>query len=183
MLGNSKNDFIQEVLVIITSMVIFTILAVYFADIYPHNTQYSIVNDFIVIFIASFFIFFPIIRIIRYAYVSRAYILLYFPYLYFAPTVLFIGADTFQNLQGTIIEDFNLIIPFLIIFTSMIVYTGYIYIEKKRGLFKKTVPPERIQALRMILTPKQKLTLVFPDRYIKYLKTGDERYLKEAKQG
>ena len=182
MLGNKKKDFIQEILVVIISMVTFTILTVYFADIYPHNTQYSVVNDFIVIFIASFFIFFPIIRVIRYAYVSRVYIFLYFPYLYFVPAILFIGVDSFQKLQGTLIENFIQIVPFLIILTSMIMYTGYVYLEKKRGLFKKTVPPERIQTLRMILTPKQKLTLVFPDRYIKYLETGDEKYLKEGEK-
>ena len=178
MLGNKKKDFIHEILVVMISMVIFTILTVYFADIYSNNTQYSIVNDFIVIFIVSFFIFFPIIRIIRYAYVTKVYILLYFPYLYFVPVILFIGVDSFQKLQGTLMENSTQIIPFLIILISMIMYTIYIYIEKKRGLFKRTVPPERIQTLRVVLTPKQKLTLVFPDRYIKYLETGDEKYLK-----
>ncbi len=182
MLGNKKKDFIQEILVVIISMVIFTVLAVYFADIYPHNTQYSVVNDFIVIFGVSFFIFFPIIRVIRYAYVNRVYIFLYFPYLYFVPAILFMGVDSFQKLQGTLIEELDQLVPFLVILISMIIYTIYILIQRKRGLFKKTVPPERIQTLRVILTPKQKLTLVFPDRYIKYLETGDKKYLKEGEK-
>ncbi len=181
MLGNSKKDFVQEILLTIVLMFTFSILTVYFADIYPKNTHYSILNDFITIFILSFFVFFGIIRIIRYAYVMRGYVLLYFPYLIFTILVLFIGVDTFQKLQGTLIEDLNNMIPFLIILTSIILYTVYIYIEKKRGLFKKTVPSERIQVLLMVLTRKQKLTLVFPDRYIKYLETGDERYLKDEK--
>ena len=178
MLGNKRKDFVHESLVVIISMVTFTILTVYFADIYPHNTQYSIVNDFIVFFVVSFFIFFPIIRIIRYAYVYRAYILLYFPYLYFVPTVLFIGVDSFQKLQGTLIEELDQLVPFLVILISMIIYTIYIIIQKKRGFFKKTVPPERLQVLKVILTRREKLTLVFPDRYVKFLETGDEKYLK-----
>ena len=60
----------------------------------------------------------------------------------------------------------------------MIVYTGYILVQRNRGLFKKTVPSERIQVLRTILIPKEKLTLVFLDRYVKYMQTGDKRYLE-----
>lgn len=183
MLGNKRKDFVHEISVVIISMVTFTILTVYFADIYPHNTQYSVVNDFIVIFFASFFIFFPIIRVIRYAYVYRAYILLYFPYLYFIPTILFIGLDSFQNLQRNFIENVGHLISFVIILTSMFVYTEFIYVEKKRGLFRESAPPERIAMVRSILTSKEKLTLVFPDQYIKYLETGDKRFLRDDGDG
>ncbi len=127
MLGNGKKDFVQEIWLTIISMFVFTILVIYFADIYPKNTHHSIVNDFIISFILSFFIFFPIIRSIRYAYVMRAYVVLYFPLVIFTLLISVFALGIFQIKQGTLIDELNSILPFLIILISMILYTVYIY--------------------------------------------------------
>ncbi len=106
----------------IISIFIFTILVIYFADIYPKNTHYSIFDDFIIIFILSFFILFPIIRSIRYAYVMRAYLVLYFPLLIFTIIISVFALGIFKIKQGTLVDELNSILPFLIILTSMILY-------------------------------------------------------------
>ncbi len=177
MLNNKKKDFIEELLITFLSMGLFIIIVIGLEYIYSYYA-YSLLQDAIILFILSFFVFFPIIYLIRYAFVFRAYPVLYSPYILFSSLLIFIGADAAKNIFSGSSRAISSAMIVLAIAIATLLYTLWIYKLKKRGLFKKTVPPERIAVLRAILTPKEKLTLIFPDRYIKYLETGDEKYLQ-----
>ncbi len=174
MLGNKRKDFIDEIIVTI-SLDIITGIAL--ALTYPGGPKTA--SDYFIAFFVPLLIYFPTIRLFRYAFVYHAYVVLYFLYSFFIIVLLFVGADIVDRISKGSNEILGSMAFFTVVLAAFIIYTIYILVQRKRGLFKKTVPPERIQVLRTILTPKEKLTLVFPDRYIKYLETGDERYLEK----
>ena len=130
-------------------------------------------SDWVVAFVAPFFIYFPSAHLIRYAFALRAYKVLYFMYTFFFIVFLGIGIDLVQS--KFTLDKLGFLLTLI---SALIIYTLWILLLKKGGLFEKMAKPEQIQIVHSFLTTKQRLTLVFPDRYIKYLETGDERYLK-----
>jgi len=177
MLGNKRKDFIHEIMAVLILDII-TGISMGLTDSWGFKTP----SDYFMAFIVPLLIYFPSIRLFRYAFVYRAYVVLYFMYSFFLIVLSVVGMDISDRIAKNR-EIMGSLAFFLLFLGATIAYTVFILIEKKRGLFKKTVPPERIQTLRMILTPKQKLTLVFPDEYIKYLETGDKRHLRDEKNG
>ena len=171
MLDNTRKGFAEEILLVITLDIITGILLSI-----TYSKGMHTIGDYFMAFVVPLLIYFPSVRLFRYAFVYHAYVVLYSMYSFFIIVLLFAGIDVmdkFTKHNSDFIGSFSF---FLVIFGALILYTAYIFIQRKKGLFKKTVPPERIQTLRMVLTPKQKLTLIFPDRYIKFLETGDGRY-------
>ncbi len=181
MLDNTRRGFIEEIVLIFASMTIFTVIVIWIEYVYSYYA-YSLVQDAITLFILSFFVFFPMVHLIRYAFVYRAYPILYIPYILFSTLLIFIGADTAKYLSSGSPKGFSSLMIVLSIVIATLLYTAWIYKLKKRDVFKKSSPPERVDVVRALLTPKQKLTLVFPDRYVRYLETGDEKYLKEGEK-
>ncbi len=175
MLGNKRKDLIDEIIVTI-SLDIITGIAL--ALTYPGGPKTA--GDYFIAFFVPLLIYFPTIRLFRYAFVYHAYVVLYFLYSFFIIVLLFVGMDIAERISKGSNGILGSIAFFGVILVALIIYTIYILVQRKRGLFKKTVPPERIAVLRTILTPKEKLTLIFPDKYIKYLDTGDKRYLEDS---
>ena len=173
MLGNKRKDLIDEIIVTV-SLDIITGIALGLT--FPGDLKTA--GDYFIAFFVPLLIYFPTIRLFRYAFVYHAYVVLYFLYSFFIIVLLFVGIDIVDKISKGYDGILGSITFFAVVLAAFMIYTIYILVQRKRGLFKKTVPPERIQTLRVILTPKQKLTLVFPDRYIKFLETGDEKYLQ-----
>jgi len=174
MLDNTKKGFVEEI-VIVATLDILTGLALLLT--HKSSSEGISAGDYFMAFIVPLFIYFPFMRLMRYAFVFRAYVVLYFMYSFFFIVLLFIGIDVFKDLtQGLKFGGSEIF--FIIILVGAILYTLWIYSLRVKGLFKKTVPPERIQMLCSILTRKQKFTMILPERYMKFLDTGDVKYIR-----
>lgn len=175
-LGNTARDFHQEIFAEVIGTFSLGVILAYFGST-SHEGLLEFVENFVMLSGVSSLIFFPMIRLFRYAYVYRAYFVLYVPYIFFVNVIPFIAYDTYKDYLHHS-PNFTGSVEFLtILLLLLLIYTVYILIERRRGLFKKSVPGWRIQVLRSILTRRQKLTMAFPDRYIRYLETGNKEYL------
>ncbi len=138
----------------------------------------SSIDDWIVAFVVPFFIYFPFAHLIRYAFAFRAYKVLYFMYTFFFIVFLGIGLDLIQGSLTTDKLEF-----LLILIISFVGYTLWIFTLKKKGLFERMAKPEQIKMVYYSLNRKQRFTMVFPDKYVRYLETGDEKYLGDKDGG
>ena len=170
MLDNTKKGFAEELTIVLSLTFLLLIPAVWYNCILYH--YHPLVEALVAGFIAIFFLVFFIVRIIRLAIVYENYKVLY-------SLLGFLFILAFSSL-AVLYSDRSLVTILLVItvHSSLGVAIFIIKRAKKSKRFDKEIPPQRYAALRSVLTTKQRLTLVFPDRYIKYLETGDEKYLK-----
>ncbi len=167
-LDNTKRGFAEEVGLVIIFTALLSIIVFYQDMITKDHPLTQVLLIAIPLF---FFITFFSIRVIRLALVYRTPVWLYMFNLLFVAMLLATGM--------TLANKFNVVN--LIIFSATFSLFGiYLYITKNARKFKRfsiIVPPERYAILRSVMTKKQRFTLIFPDRYIKYLETGDKKYL------
>ena len=174
MLGNKRKDLSEEIIV---TLALDIITGIVLGLTYPGGLKS--IGDYFMAFFVPLIAYFPAMRLFRYAFVYHAYIVLYYLYSFFFIVLIVVSMDLYDKLTKGSPELAGSAAFFGVVVAAFILYTLYILIQRKKGLFDKTVPPERIQVLRTVLTPMEKLTLVFPDRYLEFLKSGDVKYLKE----
>ena len=166
MLDNTPMGLIQEIL--FTSILTVILILV---DL-KWNTTYIGVFDLAILLVILFLLLFYVIRVIRLSIVYRNSVWLNMLHLPTIGMLVVTGQSLFNNPN---IIDFILFSTF----GSMFILLIFIRVHhRKFRIYSIHIPSERYLKLRAVMTPKQRLTLVFPDRYIKYLETGDERYLK-----
>ena len=142
-----------------------------FVDLKWNDTHIG-VFDLVILMVILFLLIFYVFRVIRLSIVYRNSVWLNMLHLPTIGMLVVTGQSLFNNPN---LIDFILFSVFGSLFILLILIRKY---HKKFKIYSKYIPPERYVKLRTILTSKQRLTLVFPDRYIKYLETGDEKYLK-----
>ena len=165
MLDNTKRGFIEEMLIVSTATAILGTIAVYYANIVHHYPGHSVIRD-AVLTVFIFLVVFYFVRLVRMVLVYRNRRMIYAigVFLMFLPFGFLIPA-----------VPLNTLIFVSIIWSLLTLYI--VNIAKRFKRFRVDIPPERYTVLRTILTKKQRLTLIFPDRYIRYLETGDKKYL------
>jgi len=170
-LDNTKRGFAEEMLIISLVTVVLVSIGIYYDDIAHHYPGHSVLQDAILGTIPIFFVVFFFVRMVRLSIVYRNRKVIY-AIGSFLMMISFggIGAVYMTPDLGTII--FVSVLWALTIFTFVI---GKMAKRFKR--FRVDIPLERYLALRSVMTKKERFTMVFPDRYIKYLETGDEKYL------
>ena len=173
MLDNTRRGFTEELVIGLTLTAVLSFALSYF----PAPFRMSAVEFFVIIFIAGYVLFGGTLRIIRWAIVFRspAYLLL-LNLTAFALIVISYSALS----QGLTITNILTAGFFLSI---VVFYYLYLLHLKRNGKLLSGTPPIRVKILvKAKLTRLQRLTLIFPDNYIKYLETGDEKYLKEGEK-
>ena len=142
-----------------------------FYFIYSGASEGHSTGDVVAVIILSFIIVEGVMRVIRWAVVYKAPVFLYF--LHFPAFIgIFIGAMMLQH------HSMGNIIGSIVIFAIVGIYFLIIIIFRKKGIMKRSLPGVRFAVLRAHMSIGERVTLVFPDRYIKFLETGDEKYLK-----
>jgi len=165
-LDNTKRGFAEEVGISIVLTFVFYLLMNLSGATEGHT-----LGDLIALVILSYVIMGSTMRFIRWTIVYKAPIFLYF--LHFPALIgIFMGVMMLQN-PGM----WNLI-GSISIFILVGIYFIVLYILRRKGIMRKSPPGYRFAVLRATMSIWQRITLVFPDRYIKYLETGDKRYLE-----
>lgn len=136
MLGNKRRDFAEEIL----SVIILDVLTGFLLGTTKEGGLTD-ARDYFMAFFVPLLIYFPAIRLFRYAFVYRAYVVLYSICSFFIIVLLFVGVEFSQNVRETPSRTTGSLTYFLIILTATIIYTIYVLLQRKRGLFKKTVLP------------------------------------------
>ncbi|AGB04576.1 hypothetical protein AciM339_0695 [Aciduliprofundum sp. MAR08-339] len=169
MLDNTKKGFVEELIISLSLSIIFAWIMLCFVY---YNPRYSLAGNMLIAFVPAYVMFGGTLRIIRWAIVfkSPAYLLLLN---LMAIVLIMMSIQTL--LEGLTLSNISLAV-FLLSF--VVVYYGYMVYLKKVGKFAKGTPPVRIRMLYTAMTRAQKITLILPDRYIKFLETGDVKYLK-----
>ncbi len=130
--------------------------------------------DLIALAILAYVIIGGSMRFIRWAIAYKAPVFLYF--LHFPAFIgIFIGIMMLQN-PGM----WNLI-GSLSIFSLVGIYFLILFILRRKGIMKKSPPGYRFAVLRAKMSIWERITLVFPDSYLKFLETGDKKYLEVEK--
>ncbi len=169
MLDNTKRGFIEEMLIVSTATAILGTIAVYYANIVHHYPGHSVIRD-AVLTVFIFLVVFYFVRLVRMVLVYRNRKMIYA-----------IGVFLMFLPFGFLIPEVSLN---TLIFVSIVWSLFTLYIVNMAKRFKRfsiNIPPERYAILRSVMTKKQRFTLIFPDEYIKYLETGDEKYLEGDK--
>ena len=169
MLDNTKRGFIEEMLIVSTATAILGTIAVYYANIVHHYPGHSVIRD-AVLTVFIFLVVFYFVRLVRMVLVYRNRKMIYA-----------IGVFLMFLPFGFLIPEVSLN---TLIFVSIVWSLFTLYIVNMAKRFKRfsiNIPPERYAILRSVMTKKQRFTLIFPDEYIKYLETGDKRYLEGGK--
>ena len=169
MLDNTKRGFIEEMLIVSTATAILGTIAVYYANIVHHYPGHSVIRD-AVLTVFIFLVVFYFVRLVRMVLVYRNRRMIYA-----------IGVFLMFLPFGFLIPEVSLN---TLIFVSIVWSLFTLYIVNMAKRFKRfsiNIPPERYAILRSVMTKKQRFTLIFPDEYIKYLETGDKRYLEGGK--
>ncbi len=174
-LDNTKRGFAEEMLIISMVTAVLVGIAIYYNDIAHHYPGHSVLQDAILGCILIFFLSFFFVRQVRMALVYRNRKVIY-------AIGVFLMMMSFGGF-GAIYMNPS---PFTLIFVGVLwlltIFTFYIgKIAKRFERFQLDIPPERYVVLRSVMTKKQRFTLVFPDRYIKFLETGDKKYLEDEK--
>ncbi len=113
-------------------------------------------------------------RIMRWAIAYKAPVFLYF--LHFPAFIgIFMAAMMLQH------PGMWNIIGSISIFALVGVYFLILLILRRKGIMKKSPPGYRFAGLRSAMSIGERITLVFPNRYLKYLETGDVKYLQDEK--
>ena len=170
-LGNKWSGFGEEI-----GISVILTFAFYLLMYISGATEGHSIGDLVALVILAYVIMGGIMRMIRWAVAYKAPVFLYF--LHFPALIgIFVAAMMLQH------PGMWNIIGSISIFALVAVYFLRLLIFRIKGIMKKSPPGYRFAVLRAKMSIWQRITLVFPDRYIKYLETGNERYLKEAKQG
>ncbi len=172
MLENTKKGFAEEMLIISLVTVVLVGLFIYYDDITHHYPGHSVVQDAIIGSILVFFLAFFFVRQVRMALVYRNRKVIY-------AIGAFLTMISFGGIGALYMTpDLDTII-FVSALWALTIFTFVIgKIAKRFKRFNVDIPPERYVALRAVMTKKQRFTLIFPDRYIKFLETGDKKYLQ-----
>ncbi len=164
-----SNTFVGFVEEILTTLFLSLILILAFYKVGALNG--ISISNLIVVYILILFIFTSIFRIIRWAIVYHAPVYLFF--LSFPALVsIFIGSAIIKSKR-----DLYSVLSSLVLIFVPILYFLVIYKNRKK-IIENSPPGWRIKKLISRMSWIERLTLIFPDNYIKYLKTGDERYLE-----
>ncbi len=170
MLDNTRRGFLEELLGVSGITCFLVGIGTWYNSVL-HN-YHPLLESIVVGFFPIFFLSFFIVRIIRMSMIYRNYKVLYV-------IVNFLAILSFGSLAVVYKEKSLTSFAFSVgSFTVLVIMILLIKRARKTGRFKVDIPPERYLSLRSVMTFKQRLTLVFPDRYIKYLETGDKRYLR-----
>ncbi len=168
-LGNKWSGFAEEIG--ISAILTF---AFYLLMYISGATKGHSIGDLVALLILASVMMVGIMRIIRWAIVYKAPVFLYF--LNFPAFLgIFIAAMMLQhpgmwNKIGSILT-----------FALIGVYFLILYIFQRKGIMKKSPPTIRFAVLRSNMSIVERITLVFSDRYLKYLQTGDMKYLGDKK--
>ena len=175
MLENTKKGFAEEMLIISTITIVLVGIAIYYNDIVHHYTGHSVVQDAIIGIFLIFFLAFFFVRQVRMALVYRNRKVIY-------AIGAFLTMISFGGIGALYMTpDLDTII-FVSALWALTIFTFVIgKMAKRFKRFSINIPPERYAILRSVMTKKQRFTLIFPDEYIKYLETGDEKYLEGDK--
>ena len=137
-------------------------------------TEGHSIGDLVALVILGYVIMGGIMRIIRWAIAYKAPVFLYF--LHFPAFIgIFMAAMMLQH------PGMWNIIGSISIFALIGVYFLILLIFRRKGIMKKSPPGIRFAVLRSNMSIVERITLVFPDRYLKYLQTGDKKYLEDKK--
>jgi len=168
-LGNKWSGFGEEIgISVILTFAFYLLLSISGAN-EGHST-----GDLIAVIIFIYVIMEGIMRIIRWAVVYKAPVFLYF--LHFPALIgIFIAAMMLQH------PGMWNIIGSISIFALVGVYLIILLIFRRKGIMKSSPPGIRFTVLRSNMSIGERITLVFPGRYIKYLQTGDKKYLQDEK--
>ncbi len=175
-LDNTKGGFAEEMLVISLVTIVLVGLFIYYDDIAHHYPGHSVVQDAIIGSTLVFFLTFLFVRMARMAIVYRNRKVIYA----IGAFLTMISLGGIGALYMTPDLDTTIFVSALWALTIITFLIGKMAKRFKR--FKVDIPPERYAVLRSVMTKRQRFTLIFPDRYIKYLETGDEKYLKEGEK-
>ena len=144
----------------------------YLLMFYSGATGVHTIEDEIGIIIVIYIIMQSIMRIIHWTIAYKASVFLYF-LLFGAFIGIFIGE---KMLQQTTIGN---VVGATVIFILVSIYFAILIVLRRKGIMKKSPPGIRFAILRAYMNIWERITLVFPNRYLKYLETGDEKYLEE----
>ncbi|AGB04577.1 hypothetical protein AciM339_0696 [Aciduliprofundum sp. MAR08-339] len=132
---------------------------------------FDIVISAVILFPLSFYIF----HILRLSIVYRSHVWLHMLNLPGIAMVIATGESLFNNPSWA---NIILFLVFAGLYFSLLLIIKF---HKKFKVYRVKIPPERYAILRSIMSKKQRITLIFPDRYIKYLETGNIKYLEVKK--
>ncbi len=172
MLENTKKGFAEEMLIISTITTVLVGIAIYYNDIVHHYPGHSVMQDAIIGIFLIFFLAFFFVRQVRMALVYRNRKVIYAIGAFL--TIISLGG--IGALYITPDLDTTIFVSALWALTIITFVIGKMAKRFKR--FQTDIPPERYAVLRSVMTRKQRFTLIFPDKYIRYLETGDKKYLE-----
>ncbi len=171
MLDNTRKGFAEELTLGVTLAILLSLVATY-----TSHTNYSKIEFFAMIFIAGYILVGGTLRIIRWAIVFKS------------PAYLLLLNLTAFALIGISYDALSRGLSFYNVLTAVVLlsivgfYYGYLlYLRKQRKLLSGTDPIYIKILVKTKLTKLQRLTLIFPDEYIKFLETGDKKYLEGDK--
>ncbi len=168
-LDNTWKGFAEEIGISLILTVVFYIFMVLSGATQGHTT-----GDLIALVILAYVIMASTMRFIRWSIAYKAPVFLYF--LHFPALIgIFIGAMMLQNFGM-----WNLI-GSISIFALVGIYFIILFILRRKGIMKKSPPGYRFAVLRAKMSIWERITLVFPDSYLEFLKTGDKKYLGDER--
>ncbi len=170
MLDNTKRGFIEEIILILVITALLTSFAIY-GDVVHH--YHTLVEDLAILLPVIFFLAFFFVHVIRLSIVYRSYIWLNMFHLPLIGLLLATGNSMYND------PNLGNIILFAVMVALFLLLMFIIRYHNRFKIYSIKIPPERYAILSAVMTRKQRLTLIFPDKYIRYLETGDERYLEK----
>ena len=173
-LDNTKKGFNQEMAITFGVSAILSFLVIFFSDHLNPSYRNRSLQDILIIYPLMLIVVGSIVREIRWSIVYKTPVFLYFISLE-ALIGIFIGINLLQK------SDFiNRIAGLITIGFVGLYFLSLIYIKIK-NIFKNPTPGYRIQMLKLILSWNQRLTLIIPENIMKYLDTGNEKYIQGEK--
>ncbi len=168
-LDNTWKGFAEEIGISIILTIVFYLLMLLSGATEGHG-----IWDLTALAILAYVIIGGSMRFIRWTIAYKAPGFLYF--LHFPAFIgIFIGAMMLQN-PGM----WNLI-GSISIFTLVGIYFIILIFLRRKGIMKRSPPGYRFAVLRAKMSIWERITLVFPDSYLEFLKTGDKKYLEGDK--
>ena len=157
MQAHTKKGFAIE----LTSAVILDILTGIILITYAIFHSEPTAEDYFMAFFPPLIGYLCVIRLIRYAFVFRAYVVLYSIYPFFLIVLLLIGMDVAQDLsQG---PEFGFgEIYFIVLLAGVVFYSLWIYALRRKGLFKKNVTTGENTEATLYIDSKAASYLSFP---------------------
>ncbi len=172
MLDNTKRGFAEEIALTL-SLTLLIWISGFLPDYLSHDMNRMIQDIFIVFPLALFLSFFTF-RVIRASVIYRNANFLGILFFILLPLLAVSGSSFFKDMSLD-----NVVLFFFFLGVSSLVLL-ILRFRRKIKLYAQDTPMERIAVLRAVLTRRQKLTLIFPDSYLKFLETDDKRYLRSG---